>query len=215
MLSYQQNANDMFLLEGEVVIFETIKGTVLSTTKRSETQIHSSGGTNNTPATMNSTVTVCHEFWVKTKENHEVPVQLRGHDIPLREGQTVTVTQAKKESQKEYVWVSLMNHHSGELHILDSKKLLKNHQPKITAICFISSLVILPTLFSPLKKLLNYLIPHMNSDFFSVFFIIFFMALAFLLIFGILISFSEIFKAIFVTPKQKQEHQNLIQYLQR
>jgi hypothetical protein len=131
MLNYQQNAHSAFLLEGENVVFETIKGTVLATTKRSETHLHAS-----------------HEFWIKTEEGHEVPVQLRGHDIPLREGQTVTVTQAKKESQKEYAWVSLANHHSGELHILDTKKLLKNYQPKITAICIFLSPLILLSVFS-------------------------------------------------------------------
>jgi hypothetical protein len=212
MISYQPHLNNDLLLEGENVVFEVVKGTVLATTKRSETRIRSSGGGGNTPATVNSTVTVCHEFWVKTEEGREVAVQLRGYDIPLREGQTVTVTQAKKESQDDYVWVSLMNHHSGELHILDTKKLLKNYQPKITTTCFLLSPLVLPIVFPYLKKITKYLSPYNEPNLFLT---IYLSLVACLLIFGILMSLSEILKAIFIKPRQEREHQKLIACLQR
>jgi hypothetical protein len=218
MLSYQQHPKDTFLLEGENVMFEIVKGTVLATTKRSETQLHSTPGTENTPAMVHSTVALCHEFWVKIETGHEVPVQLRGHDIPIREGHMVTVTKAKKENQNDYVWVSLVNHQSNQFYLLDSKKLLKNHQPQINKICFLLAFLTSISIILYMAKMIldaGGSLPSEPSKWLMFIPIFFYLIILSLPLWGFFILFSLIPKAIFITPKQEREHQKLIQYLQR
>jgi hypothetical protein len=90
---------ESFQGEKETALFSDRTGTVISSTKRSETHVSSSGGGGYLdkgtgyvqPTTIRSTVVTRHEFWVRTDEGVDVPVQLTDVDIPLAEGQRISL----------------------------------------------------------------------------------------------------------------------------
>lgn len=90
---------ESFQGEKETALFSDRIGTVIRSTKRSETHVSSSGGGGYldkgtgyvAPATISSTVVTRHEFWVRTDEGVDVPVQLTDVDIPLAEGQRISL----------------------------------------------------------------------------------------------------------------------------
>lgn len=102
--------------------FWTTSGEVMDSAKRSETHISSSGGGGHVsrdggyvaPPTIQSKVITKHEFWMKTDEGQEMPVQLEGLDIPLLPGQKVTMLSVKKKDKDSGHYATLINHSAGQ-----------------------------------------------------------------------------------------------------
>lgn len=102
--------------------FWTTSGEVMSSEKRSETHVSSSGGGGHVgreggyvaPPTIQSEAITKHEFWMKTDEGKEMPVQLEGLDIPLLPGQKVTMLSAKKKGNDSGYYAALINHSAGQ-----------------------------------------------------------------------------------------------------
>lgn len=103
------------------VNLETRTGVVLSTDKRSETQISSHGGGGYVgsnggyvaPPRISSRTVEIHEFWIKDEAGNEVPVQLAGANLPLRIGQTVSVIGACRPNAEQLFVAAVVNHSSG------------------------------------------------------------------------------------------------------
>jgi hypothetical protein len=114
-----------FKFKNRKVEFSIISGVVISSDKRSETHLTSSGGgghlTNGSgyikAPTISSYSVTCHDFWLKTSDCQEVAIQLRGHDIPLRSGQNVTMLLANAPGYVK-AYVALVNHSSGSYYFL-------------------------------------------------------------------------------------------------
>lgn len=93
-------------------------GTVLSTSKHSRTDVASyggggwvgqHGGSISAPTIVSSTTTT-QEIWIRRENGEEAAIQLSGVDVPVREGQRVTVIAAKSPRAKDGFWVTLVNH---------------------------------------------------------------------------------------------------------
>jgi hypothetical protein len=93
-------------------------GTVLSTSKHSRTDVASyggggwvgqHGGSISAPTIVSSTTTT-QEIWIRRENGEETAIQLSGVDVPVREGQRVTVIAAKSPRAKDGFWVTLVNH---------------------------------------------------------------------------------------------------------
>lgn len=103
------------------VNLETRTGVVLSTDKRSETQIRSHGGggyvSSNggyvAPARISSKTVELHEFWIEDEAGNEIPVQLSGANLPLRIGQKVSVIGAARPNAQQLFVAAVVNHSSG------------------------------------------------------------------------------------------------------
>ena len=112
-----------FIHDGPSIQFWKVSGEVISTQKRSETQVWSSGGGGYvskgtgyvSSPTVKSTVITQHEFWLKTEDGPEIPVKFSGVDIPMCEGQRVTLISAKK-SDKDTSLYSILVNHAAERH---------------------------------------------------------------------------------------------------
>jgi hypothetical protein len=117
------------------IYFHVLSGSVLSSEKRAEPHVHGGGGTtlgasrHGTGATYGVTAPVqtfvltAHEFWLQVGER-EVPFQIRGTDIPLREGQFVSMLGASRGPDGPEQWVALVNHSADTRHILPSASIL-------------------------------------------------------------------------------------------
>ncbi len=103
------------------VKFWTITGEVISSAKRSDTYVRgsTSGYNGQVYGNVNSNVVVAHEFWLRKPDGTEEEVQLRGHDIPLREGHKVTMLLAHPEGETNSKYVALINHTAGKYWLLD------------------------------------------------------------------------------------------------
>ena len=119
-----------FEYNGTVVEFWKIVGEVLGSQKHSETRVTSSGGgghmnqgTGYVSAPVVSSHTILHhDFWLKTPEGREVPIQLTGVDIPLREAQKITVIAAKNKKKEKGRYAVLVNHSAGRHWLLDQTR---------------------------------------------------------------------------------------------
>jgi hypothetical protein len=119
------------------IYFHVLSGTVLSSEKRAESHIHGGGGTivgashRGTGATYGVTAPVtgvvltAHEFWLRA-EDREVPFQLRGIDIPLREGQSISMLGASHNPEVPEQWIALVNHSAETKYILPSASILND-----------------------------------------------------------------------------------------
>jgi len=98
--------------------FFSYTGEVLSQDKFSETHVSGGGGGgahgHSRDVHVSSRVVTKHEFWLKTDDGKEVSVQLTGHDIPLREGQRVTVVYMQNVQFDTGYAALLINHTSDE-----------------------------------------------------------------------------------------------------
>lgn len=103
------------------VKFWTITGEVISSAKRSDTYVSgsTSGYNGQVYGDVNSNVVVAHEFWLRKPDGTEEEVQLHGHDIPLREGQKVTMLLARPDGRKRGFYVALINHTAGKYWLLE------------------------------------------------------------------------------------------------
>ncbi|MFQ2209979.1 hypothetical protein ACK31V_04610 [Aeromonas caviae] len=102
--------------------FWSVTGEIMAQNKFSETHVSSSGGGGyvgthgghiSAPSVHSTTVTN-HEFWIKTEDGSEESVQLAGCDIPLREGQKITLISAGVKGKGEGYYSVLVNHNANK-----------------------------------------------------------------------------------------------------
>ncbi|MDI1299549.1 hypothetical protein [Methylotenera sp.] len=107
-----------FTWQHKKIEFSKQTGEVFSNHKFSETHVSSSGGGgyvdaqyggNVAAASVHSTVTTVHEFWIKDEAGKQHAINLRGKDIPLAVGQKVTLVLAGFVGKDRY-YASLFNH---------------------------------------------------------------------------------------------------------
>lgn len=120
-------------INGKTINFNKITGEVLRTNKFSTTQVRSSGGggggvitqhggyVNVNPTKISSTSTIHHEIWIRDNFGVERPIKLVGSDIPLREGQVISLITACDDNIKNTKNVALVNH-SAQMHWLLTDK---------------------------------------------------------------------------------------------
>lgn len=103
-----------FEWENRIIEFWTITGIVTKSEKRSETYVSGNFDKKSKDVNVTSDVVIKHEFWLKTPDGKEEEIQLSGYDIPLREGQEVSMLLAFPKGG-EYSWyVALINHSAGK-----------------------------------------------------------------------------------------------------
>ena len=109
--------------------FEMFTGTVMSSSKWSETHVSSSGGGGYlhqgsghvSAPTVSSTVKSKHEFWIQTADGHQIPVQLTDADFPLMPSQLITLVSAPSANKpNEHRWVFVRNHSAKQSWILNA-----------------------------------------------------------------------------------------------
>ncbi|VVP59735.1 hypothetical protein PS850_06123 [Pseudomonas fluorescens] len=99
---------ESFKHKNKAVEFSKVTGEVLSQNKYSETRVSSSGGGGyigkqgghvQAPK-IQTTIIKKQEFWIKKADGTEESVKLTGYDIPLREGQFITLISATTNDAK-------------------------------------------------------------------------------------------------------------------
>jgi len=118
-----------FEYKGREAEFSTLTGIVISSQRHSETHVTSSGGGGYVGSnggyvsapTVSSYAIDCHDFWLKTTSGEEVSVQLRGMNIPLREGQKVVMLLVKKPKHSAK-YAALINKTTNKYFILANAK---------------------------------------------------------------------------------------------
>lgn len=109
---------ESFKHKSKEIEFWSVTGVVLGQNKYSETHVSSSGGGGSVgpygghvsaPQIHSSTVTN-HEFWIQQEDGTERCIQLSGHDIPLREGQKITLISAGLKEKDSGYFTILLNH---------------------------------------------------------------------------------------------------------
>jgi len=106
----------------KVFDFNVVTGYVLSNEKYSETKLSSSGGGGyvgrsgglvEAPDIHSQSIT-CHEFWLKSEDGKEENVQVRGADIPLREGQKISIIYLSERGGSDSYHALLINHNANK-----------------------------------------------------------------------------------------------------
>ena len=110
-----------FVHKGKQIAFAGMTGEVVGSQKFSETKISSSGGGGYvgpeggriSAPTIRSTSVTNHEIWIRAEDGVEHNVSLRGLDIPLREGQKVTLVATARKGAGVMMYCMLVNHSAG------------------------------------------------------------------------------------------------------
>ena len=113
---------DSFKHKNKEIEFWQVTGEVLGQNKYSETHVSSSGGGGHvtqhgghvSAPKVHSTTVTNHEFWIKTDDGTEESVQLSGYDIPLREGQRITLISAGVKGYDSGYFSILVNHNTSK-----------------------------------------------------------------------------------------------------
>lgn len=110
-----QPPSETLELRGRIIEFGSVWGEVVGCHKHAETRVYGGGGGgtngNSSPVSIGSRVTVVQEFFLKPHDGGpERAVALRGVDVPIRDGQAVTMVSAKVQGVEGYYWVRLVNH---------------------------------------------------------------------------------------------------------
>ena len=111
---------ESFKHNNKEIVFWEITGEVMSSNKHSETQVWSSGGGGYVgpqggqvaAPTVQSRAITNHEFWLKTTDGKEKSIQLSDVDIPLREGQKITLICASEKGVDSGKYAVLINHNA-------------------------------------------------------------------------------------------------------
>src|SRR5207245_4105989 len=79
-----------------------------------------SGGDRYSIPHVSSNVVVKQEFFLLTEDGREVPIQLSGVDIPVRDGQTVTmIAGGVHPDGRDNYWVRMAVHDTGRYYAVD------------------------------------------------------------------------------------------------
>ena len=123
---------ESFNYKGKEIQFWEITGEVMSSSKHSETQVWSSGGGGSVgpqggyvaAATVHSKAITNHEFWLLTADGKEKVIQLKDVDIPIREGQKITLIAAQEKDSETAYYSVLVNHNAEKYYIIQSAEKL-------------------------------------------------------------------------------------------
>ncbi|MCS3473112.1 hypothetical protein M2401_006880 [Pseudomonas sp. JUb42] len=113
-----------FIHDDKTVEFISLVGEVVGSEKLNETHVSASGGGGYvgkngghlSAVEISSTNVINHEFWVRDDAGVEHDVKLRGHDIPLRTGQRITLIGALRKHGTGTYWYSVIVNHSANKH---------------------------------------------------------------------------------------------------
>ena len=128
------------------VDFWEVNGHVANNSKRSETNVSSS--TDGKYITdIRSRTTTKQEFWLIKDDGTEVPIQLLGSDIPVRDGHEVSAIAASINGSEISPVVALVNHTARQAHRTFSKKSIRDNidltvNPKYAWIALVGSLIL-------------------------------------------------------------------------
>lgn len=128
------------------VKFWEVRGRVANNSKRSETNTSSS--TDGKYVTnIRSSTTTKQEFWLIKDDGTEVPIQLSGSNIPVRDGHEVSAIAASINGSEISPVVALVNHTARQAHRTFSKKSIRNNidltvNPKYAWIALVGSLIL-------------------------------------------------------------------------
>ncbi len=144
-----------FSYGGKTINFSAWTGIVSGSTKSSETRVWGSGGGGYvgprggyvSAPTIQSTIIRKHEFWLTDKDGKEWPFKIGGPDIPLRDGQKVTVI-AGFPKGKDTGWNLLLHNYNANHYwfILSSDELVDYYRlaSKWGWQAFVAILIIFP-----------------------------------------------------------------------
>ena len=113
-------------VDGTRTVIHYQTGVVTATRKQKETQIHSSTqfhGNQAVTSTSSSTVDH-HELFLRDASGKEAAYNLIDLDVPVREGNTVSVVWVMPENGKSGPYVLVMNHNTGDSNQIEPKRLL-------------------------------------------------------------------------------------------
>lgn len=107
-----------FERNGKQVEFRAVTGVAVAPGKHVETYTSGSGGGGTTfnghgytaPVNISTTVVIQQDFFVREESGRETPVQLRNENIPLAEGQRVTMISGHVGDTGK--WTHLVNHNA-------------------------------------------------------------------------------------------------------
>lgn len=94
----------------------SVTGLIAQASKTSTTHVYTTGGEYNSatksysPTTMHSTSTIHDQFFLTDKYGKEHPIQLSGWDLPVRQGNSVTMIWAVKEGKERGPYLMAINH---------------------------------------------------------------------------------------------------------
>jgi len=120
------------------VEFTAISGKAFNSQKRTETHIESHGGGGGgyvsggsgyvsvSAPTIESTVITKHDFWVQAADGVQIPVQLIDADIPLAEGQDISVVYGRRSGGPTKEPVAVVNYSARRYWNLGFSKELAN-----------------------------------------------------------------------------------------
>jgi hypothetical protein len=104
---------ESFTVEGKQVTLPVMFGEVTGSGKRSDSYVSGSGGGGNgnyrQPVSISTTVVVTQEFFVMGMDGKETPYKIVDLDIPIRDGQRVTMVSATVSGKGSWP-VRLVNH---------------------------------------------------------------------------------------------------------
>jgi hypothetical protein len=104
---------------GSAVPMTVHTGTVFGSQKHSQTHVYSSGGGGTVQGgtgyvaapTVSSSVTTTHEFWIRTDHGEQIPVQIPSGNMPLADGQRVSLVHAQLAGAKDArPLIQIVNH---------------------------------------------------------------------------------------------------------
>ena len=104
---------DDFTAGRKPVRFQSWRGTLLGANKHSTTQVHSSGGQNGQAVNISSSNTLHLQFFVRPHGGGpDVPVQVSNADVPVMDGQDVTVVAGFPGDKEKGDWLRVVNHNA-------------------------------------------------------------------------------------------------------
>ncbi len=136
---------ESFKHNNKEIAFWSKTGEVISQNKYSETHVSSSGAVGNVGPTVHSTTVTKHEFWIRKEDGSEESIQLSGHDVPLREGQKITLIISGLKGGNYSYYTILVNHSANKHWFLENanslnRKLLKNYFLSVKSTLIIAGL---------------------------------------------------------------------------
>jgi len=103
-----------FEYRGKVLQYYSVTGKIAGSSKRSETYTSGGGERGGVVQPIRSTVVRLQDFFVQLDDGREVPYQLRGADIPVRDGHTVSMISGSVDGNT-FLPVRLVNYNTGEV----------------------------------------------------------------------------------------------------
>ena len=103
-----------FEYRGKVVQYYSVTGTIAGSSKRSETYTSGGGERGGVVQPIRSTVVRLQDFFIQLDDGREVPYQLRGADIPVRDGHTVSMISASIDGSN-FLPVRVVNYNTREV----------------------------------------------------------------------------------------------------